>query len=48
VLGGGGGGKPEQAQGQGLDPSKVAAATEALWSRLDASLSGAETRAPGN
>ncbi len=39
VLGGGGGGKPAMAQGQGLDAARVEDATRALQSRMEATLS---------
>jgi alanyl-tRNA synthetase len=39
VLGGGGGGKPDLAQGQGLNPDAIEAAVEKLGARIAAALS---------
>jgi alanyl-tRNA synthetase len=38
-LGGGGGGKPDLAQGQGLNPDAIEAAVEKLGARIAAALS---------
>ena len=40
ILGGGGGGKPDMAQGQGLEAGRVEDATREVWERVEATLAG--------